>query len=166
MSEHTGVDGLSDGVLSGVDTSIGAEAYQNKLLGYRFLPDGKREVRLVDGKEELFELPEELLLPFSGKFKDKHRQTLMAIAEFGRQASAANRTVALLQDEAIKNGLDKSVIKDLERLGLIETAMVEVKFSGAGSIGGRKAIVVAPQGKAFVKVMEQAMKEFISTEGV
>lgn len=136
--------------------------HENQLLGFRFFPDGRKEIRWVKGEPTPMDLPDELLLPINGKFKDKHRQTLMAISEFGKQAAAMKRSVAMLQDEAVKNGLDKTVIKDLERLGLVETAMVEIKVKDGRNLGGRKIIVLSPQGKAFVRTVEDAMREVIA----
>lgn len=131
-------------------------------------PDGRKLVveSEVDGKKEekYIDLPE---VEFSGihkKFRDRHREALNAIYGFGKELAASGRIVPLTREEIMKMGIEKGTLKDLEEFKMIESHLVELKGNGI-NLGGRKVIVISPEGRSVVKFFSDAVSELLSSAG-
>jgi hypothetical protein len=135
---------------------------------YELRPDGRKVVvEREEGEKkvkELVDLPEVSFGEIPKKFRDYHREALNAIYGFGEKLAADGRTVPLTREELMKVGIGKETLKDLERFEYIESHIAELKANGQ-NIGGRKVVVVSPQGKALIKFFSSAVSEALSSEG-
>jgi hypothetical protein len=134
---------------------------------YELRPDGRKlVVETEEGetkKKDLMDLPEVTFAGVPKKFRDKHREALNAIYGFGEKFALDGRQVPLTREELIRVGIDKDTMKDLEKFGMIEGHIVELKADGR-NIGGRKCIVISPEGKAAVKFFSSVVSELLSSE--
>lgn len=139
---------------------------ENEFLGYVFKPDGRKEVRWQGGKEVEVSLPDEILQGMPSGIRKKHLDFLAVFEGIVEQAVAAKRSVSILQEELLKiSGVTKHLINECERWGLLETKMVELKGKGR-HMGGHKAVVFSPQGRALMKHLGDAMAEMIKESQV
>lgn len=131
---------------------------------YELRPDGRKVVlKKEDDKTELVNLPDVEFAGLPKKFREQHRDAMNAIYFFGEMLAEQGRVVPITREELSNIGVQKETLKDLERFALVETHIVELKNKGM-NIGGRKVVVITPQGKALVKFFSAAAAAEIAEE--
>ena len=113
-------------------------------------PDGRKLV-VEDGENsKLEDLPELEFTDVPRGFKTKHLQALGMVYSFGIEFAKSGRAVPLIREEWLRFGIEKQTLKDLEHQKLIESYLVEMKVDGR-NVGGKKCIVISPEGRAVAK---------------
>lgn len=129
---------------------------QNKdpIVGIRVTLDGEKLLRKnsVTGMEYVEEPEEKPLLPLPPKFQKKHHDAIAIIHSCIEQIRMMEgREVPLLRSEAIENGVDKRIIRELEGFALIKARVIQLVDVRTGSRTGRCLVYFTPQGNAYVR---------------
>ena len=153
MNENSVVDG---------QTESKAEKKENEYLGHNLTPDGWREMRWRGGQEveiDPLDLDTQPLQPLHRKFKDKHRQSLMAFFEAVEQLKSINRKVPVLREELItKANFDKQILKDLVDFKLLEQHVIPISM-GKKKLGGRAVLVPSLEARKLKRTVEEVMRD-------
>jgi hypothetical protein len=112
-------------------------------------PDGFKEVRLSDGKEELVALPDEKFETLPKKFRDKHFDALRYVWGLGQLQKSQQRDLPILRQEVEAIGMEKTVLKQLQAFGYIDMPLVHLNRNQQ-SIGTRIAVVITPKGQGLI----------------
>ncbi len=112
-------------------------------------PDGFKEVRLSDGKEELVALPDEKFETLPKKFRDKHFDALRYVWGLGQLQGRQREIPMLRQEIEAAGGIEKTVLKQLQAFGYIDMPLVHLNRNQQ-SIGTRIAVVITPKGQGLI----------------
>lgn len=138
------------------------EKHENEYLGHTLTPNGWREKRWRGGKEveiDPLDLDPSPIQPLHRKFKDKHRQSLMAFLEAVEQVQSIDRKIPILREELIsKANFDKQVIKDLVEFKLLEQHVIPISV-GKKKLGGRAVLVPSLEARKLKRTVEEAMRD-------
>jgi len=143
------------------------ERQENDYIGHAMTPSGWREVRWLGGKEThvdpLDAVAGHPIVPLHKKFRDKHRQALMAFMECVNQVQDADRKMPILREEMIeKVKFEKQIIKDLIGFGLIEQHVIPVSI-GNKKMGGRAVLIPSLEARKLHRSVEEAMKDVVES---
>jgi len=131
---------------------------EDQLLGTMVTIDGILEIRWREGKQQTV-TPEVPALPtFPKKFRKEHAKAFRTIVSLVDQIKAApERKLPCLQMEALQL-IEKQTFKDLERMGFIDTKLVQIESKGIRQ-GGRAVCWITPNGKSFERQIKLAEHE-------
>lgn len=144
-------------------TVDGRTYYENQLLGYAVTLRNVKEVRWQSGKEVLVDPPEQDFMGFPKKFRDSHSSAINKIMITIDAFEEEKRDLPLSRTEAIEVlGIEKQVIKDLDRFGFIQTTNLNFRDKTSNkNLGPRQVILLTAQGLALHKMMKQALADTI-----
>ena len=122
--------------------------------------DGVADVWInAEGKSEKIypEIP--VFEGFPKKWREKHFRGFAMITGLLKaiKQGQPKRQVPMLMQE-ITEHVEKDVVKDLERMGLIGTKLIQL-LEGGNRLGGRLAVWITPEGKALEKTYVTIVEE-------
>lgn len=139
----------------------GRTYYEGQLLGYAVTVKNIKEVRWRDGKEVLESPPEQDFIGFPKKFRESHSAAINKIMITIDAFEKEKRDLPLSRLEAMEFlGIEKQVIKDLERFGFIQTTNINFRQKDSNkNLGPRQVILLTAQGLALDKLMKQGLSQ-------
>lgn len=117
-------------------------------------PDGRK---LIDKDGRIHDLPP---VEFSGipkKFRGLHFDILRKLFAISQSFITQGREVPCTREELILAGVEKGDIKELERMGFIESAMMPLKLKDQ-DVGQHKVVFLSQQGTALINHVLKAIK--------
>jgi len=149
------------------EVTLPPERKENDYLGHTLTPVGWMELRWRDGKEveiDPLDADDAPIKPLHKKFRDKHRQALMAFMEAVIQVRTIDRKIPILREELMdKMKFEKQIIKDLVQFGLLHQQVIPIS-KGSQKMGGRLVITPTIEARKLQRAIEEAMKDVINQQ--
>jgi hypothetical protein len=126
-----------------------------KLKGYasKFLPEGEVKVKVFeDGSTEDIPWEPTELSELPRKFREKHAKAMIVLSVSIAQVREKNREIPVLRDELEQMGVSKSLLRDLQDMGMVKCQAIRLlERKSQKAVGDRVVVFPTPMGRALLK---------------